>query len=131
VIATTIRAKEFPAEPDEEFFTGLAALAEELKHNVPGFVQGYFMRDADGGAVLMALWESERILDEVGSSDLGKYARAFRERYLPDDSTATRYDVPWQAVFGDEFSELARRRREEDPVEKEDDSGRPPKDPRG
>jgi hypothetical protein len=119
VIATTIRARDFPAEPEEEFFQGLSALAEELKYNVPGFVQGYFMRDADGGAVLMALWESERVLDDVSSSDLGKYARAFQERYLPDVRSAARYDVPWQAVFGDEFSDLARRRRVEDPVKEE------------
>jgi hypothetical protein len=119
MIATTIRTGEFPAEPKEGFFEGLSALSEELKFNVPGFVQAYFMRDAKGGGVLLALWESDRVLDEVWSSEIGKYARAFQQRYIPEEGTAERYDVVWEAVYGDEFSELARRRRVEDPAKEE------------
>jgi hypothetical protein len=132
VVATTIRVKEFPEEPDKEFFTGLAGLAEELKYSVPGFVQGYFMRDPNGGAMVMAFWQNQSAVDEVLASEVGKYARELYERFL-GDGEVERFDVPWLAVFGDEYSKLAARRRVEDPAE---GKGRPkkpqkPRKPRG
>ncbi len=117
MVATTIRVREFPEEPDQEFFQGLAGLADELKYSVPGFVQGYFMRDSSGGAMVMAVWESDTVVGQVLESSVGKYAREFYDRYLPNGD-AERFDITWTAVFGDEYSKLAERREEVDPTEK-------------
>jgi hypothetical protein len=92
-------------------------------------VQAYFMLDADGdGAVLMALWDSDQALADVMSGDVGKYARELLERYFSDEGAAERHLVTWQAVFDEEFSELASRRLIKDPVgqdaaEQADDGG--------
>jgi hypothetical protein len=117
MFATAMRVKDFPDEPDQEFFQGLAGLADELKLTEPGFVQAYFMRDTDGGALVLALWQNEQVAADVLESKVGEYARQLHERFLSSGEAQT-YTVTWTAVFGDEYSKLASRRRIVDPDEK-------------
>lgn len=103
MFVTLIRADQLPGQGKDDVVQALNEMASDLRgEDVPGFKQAYLLRGEKRNAMAIALWESAQHAEAYMASEPGKKAAKKQEKAFGAKAPKERYQVTWQAKFGDE-----------------------------
>ena len=99
MIVSAATIPEFGPDQSKTIIGGLSRLYSELNDlHPPGFVRALLLREDQGQALLLTMWESRKDLGDFMSSDTGKKLGAEFGKLIGGAATDMRdYYVTWQA----------------------------------
>jgi hypothetical protein len=98
MIISSVTIPEFGPEQSKQIIGGLSRLYTELAQvHPPGFIQSLLMREDEGQALLLTMWESRQDLTNFVGSELGRKLSAMFLDLIESETLEQReYYVTWQ-----------------------------------
>jgi heme-degrading monooxygenase HmoA len=88
-------------EGEDTVVRGLNEMLQDMQgRDVPGFKQALLLRGETGGAIVLAIWESERHAAEFLASDAGKNTARKQDQLFGPTAKRERFELTWQAKPG-------------------------------